>query len=342
MMGLEEEILEQPRAMKELVARGRKIAENVVAKLDRRPRLVSIIARGSSDNAGLFAKYLFGIENRLPVAMALPSLFTRYHTPPVLRDTLVVGISQSGRSPDLVQSMEEARRQGASTLAVTNVADSPLAEVAEHVFDLGVGPEVAVAATKTYTAQLLALLQLSAALGGGDWEAIEAIPRLAGEALAEPERHAANRLAFEMKAMGQCVVLGRGYNYATAYEWSLKLKELSYVVAEPYSSADFRHGPIAIVDEGFPVLVTAPSGAVSDDVIELARRLGRERKARIVMVSDREDVGDLAPLVIPQASEKLSPLLAILPAQWFTLALTRAKGLDPEHPRGLRKITSTR
>ena len=341
-MGLEEEILEQPRAMKDLVARGRGIAESVAAKLARRPRFVYIIARGSSDNAGLFAKYLFGIENRLPVAMALPSLFTRYHTPPVLKDALVVGISQSGRSPDLVQSMEEARRQGAPTLAVTNVADSPLAATAEHVFDLGVGPEVAVAATKTYTAELVALLQISAALGTGDWEVVDAIPRLAEEALAEPGRHAANRLAFEMKDMGQCVVLGRGYNYATAYEWSLKLKELAYVVAEPYSSADFRHGPIAIVDEGFPVLVTAPSGAVSDDVVELARRLGRERKARIVMVSNRNDVGDLDPLVIPGAPEKLSPLLGILPAQWFTLALTRAKGLDPEHPRGLRKITSTR
>ncbi len=341
-MGLEEEILEQPFAMRELVTRGREIAEKVVARLDRRPRFVYIIARGSSDNAGLFAKYLFGIENRLPVAMALPSLFTRYHTPPDLKDALVMGISQSGRSPDLVQSMEEARRQGAPTLAITNVVDSPLAQTAEHVFDLGVGPEVAVAATKTYTAELTALLQLSAALGGNDWEAIEAIPHLAERALAEPGRHAANRLAFQMKTMGQCVVLGRGYNYATAYEWSLKLKELAYVVAEPYSSADFRHGPIAIVDEGFPVLVTAPAGAVSDDVIELARRLGRERKARIVLVSNREDTGDLDPLVIPSVPEKLSPLLAILPAQWFTLALTRAKGLDPEHPRGLRKITSTR
>jgi glucosamine--fructose-6-phosphate aminotransferase (isomerizing) len=300
-------------------------------------------ARGTSDNAARYAQYLFGSLNRLPVALATPSLFTLYRTPPRLRDALVFGISQSGQSPDIVAVVEEGRRQGALTVAVTNTPASPLAQAAEHVLPLDAGEERAVAATKTYTAQLAALALLSAHVAN-DREQLEELERLPGavaETLAlEPGiAQAAQRYAHA----DECVVLGRGYNYATAFEIALKLKELTYIVAEPYSSADFRHGPVAIVERGFPVIVIAPSGAVYDDMVGLTRDLAA-RQADIIAISTEQEPLQLArlPLGLPVAlPEWLSPLTCVVPGQLLALHITLAKGYDPDHPRGLTKVTET-
>jgi glucosamine--fructose-6-phosphate aminotransferase (isomerizing) len=277
------------------------------------------------------------------VALATPSLFTLYRTPPRLRDALVFGISQSGQSPDIVAVVEEGRRQGALTVAVTNTPASPLAQAAEHVLPLDAGEERAVAATKTYTAQLAALALLSAHVAN-DREQLEELERLPGavaETLAlEPGiAQAAQRYAHA----DECVVLGRGYNYATAFEIALKLKELTYIVAEPYSSADFRHGPVAIVERGFPVIVIAPSGAVYDDMVGLTRDLAA-RQADIIAISTEQEPLQLArlPLGLPVAlPEWLSPLTCVVPGQLLALHITLAKGYDPDHPRGLTKVTET-
>lgn len=344
-MTLRAEIFEQPAVLERLLRTRREPAGEMAEAIRRREvRSIFIAARGSSDNAALYAKYLWGSVNRLPVGLATPSLFTVYGTPPRLDGSLVVGISQSGQSPDIVGVVAEGRAQGALTLAITNEPGSPLAAAADLVLDTGAGPELAVAATKTYTAQLMAIALLSSAAAGDGrrFDELERVPALVAEALElDGEiRRAAERYRY----MDHCVVLGRGFNYATAYEWSLKLKEMTYVVAEPYSSADFRHGPVAIVCDGFPVLAVAPAGAVFEDTAALIETLAGEHRAELLVLSNEERA--LAPaqtaLRLPSdLPEWLSPLVAIVPGQLFSYHLTRTKGHDTENPRRLRKVTRT-
>jgi glucosamine--fructose-6-phosphate aminotransferase (isomerizing) len=344
-MTLRTEIFEQPTVLKHLLERQMGHVQEIARALKEKDiRYVFLAARGTSDNAGLYAKYLWGAFNRLPVALATPSLFSIYGRPPTLENALVLGISQSGQSPDIVGVAAEGRRQGVPTLAITNEPDSPLAETAEFVIDICAGEEKAVAATKTYTAQLLAVAMLSAALAEDDERlaALQRAPEIVQQALglcATVER-ATERYRY----MESCVVIGRGYNYATAFEIALKIKELTYVLADPYSSADFQHGPVAIVERGFPVIAIAPEGEIAGELLDFLRRL-REREAELVVISPLDDGLALAqtPLPLPVGvPEWLSPLAAIVPGQLFALGLTLAKGFDPEHPRGLRKVTLTR
>jgi glucosamine--fructose-6-phosphate aminotransferase (isomerizing) len=344
-MSLKEEVLEQPRAISDLLATQTDSVRNIAKCIrDRNIRWVFLAARGTSDNAGLYAKYLWGAHNRLPVALAAPSLFSVYKTPPAVGDALVVAISQSGQSPDIVGVVEEGRRQGALTLAITNDPGSPLAEEAQLLIDTTAGPEAAVAATKTYTTQLVAIAMLSAALSddGEQREWLARLPRLVEDALALEDvvAPAVERYRY----MSQCAVLGRGFNYATAFEWSLKLKELAYVVAEPYSPADFQHGPMALAHDGFPVFAVVPKGGDSPNIINLLGRLVEERRVELVAISNEASALKLAntPLDLPEGlPEWVTPIPAIVPAQLFCYHLTRAKGLDTEDPRGLSKVTLT-
>ncbi|MGD2176613.1 MAG: SIS domain-containing protein [Anaerolineae bacterium] len=345
MSRLRQEIYEQPEVLARLLDRQAQRAARIAAAIREGDVCYAVLAaRGTSDNAARYAQYLFGSLNRLPVALATPSLFSIYHTPPRLGDALVLGISQSGQSPDILAVVEEGRRQGALTVAVTNAPASPLARAAEHVLLLGAGEEKAVAATKTYTAQLgtLALLAAHLARDGGRIRALRQVPGAVEAALSLEEAiaQAAQRYAHAT----QCVVLGRGYNYATAFEIALKLKELAYVVAEPYSSADFRHGPVAIVERGFPVIVVAPQGAVYEDILALTRKLA-DRDADVTVISEQDDALELArvPLRLPVGvPEWLSPFTCVVPGQLLALHATLAKGYDPDHPRGLTKVTRTR
>lgn len=344
-MSLKDELFEQPAAIARLLEQQSDPVARIADEIrDREIRWVYLAARGSSDYAGLYAKYLWGAFNRLPMALAAPSLFSVYQTPPDIDDALVIGISQSGQSPDIVSVMTEGRRQGALTLAITNDPSSPLAEASELVIDLMAGAERAVAATKTYTCQLTAVAMLSAALAEDadrrDW--LRQLPALANEVLALDQivEAAAERYRY----MEQCVVLGRGFNYATAFEWAIKLKELAYVFADPYSPADFQHGPVALAHQGFPVLAVVPRGAVSDNLISLLKRLVDELKVELLAVSNEPAVLELAdtPIQLPaDMPEWLSPIPAIIPAQLFCYHLTRAKGYDTEQPRGLTKVTLT-
>jgi glucosamine--fructose-6-phosphate aminotransferase (isomerizing) len=340
------EIDEQPAVLSRLLrSRGDTVREIARWLKQREIRSVFLAARGTSDNAALYAKYLWGAFNGWPVALAAPSLFSIYRRPPVLGHALVVAISQSGESPDIVGVVEEARRQGAPTLAICNRPESPLARVADVLLDLGAGAEEAVAATKTYTAELMAIAMLSAALdeNEGRWSELARVPTHVGEALAQDD--AIGRHAERYRFMAHCVVLGRGYNFATAFEWALKLKELARVIAAPYSSADFQHGPVALLERGFPVLAAAPAGEAFPQMLELLERLVRERQVELLAVSDRDEILSLAhtPLRIPGGlPEWLTPIVSIVPAQLFCHHLTRAKGLDTDSPRGLRKVTLTR
>jgi glucosamine--fructose-6-phosphate aminotransferase (isomerizing) len=344
-MNLREEILEQPDVLTRLLECEAGHAAQIAAAIRARDiRYVLIAARGTSDNAARYGQYLLGAHNRLPVALATPSLFSVYHQPPRLDGALVAGISQSGQSPDIVAVLAEAQRQRALTLAITNDPDSALAAQAEFVLPLHAGLERAVAATKTYTAQLAALALLSCALGDepGRLEALRQIPQAMSRVLVEEERIA--RAVERYRYMSSCVVLGRGYNYATAFEIALKLKELNYLIAESYSSADFMHGPVAVVGSGFPALVVAPSGQMFSTMRAFSLEL-KSRGAELLVLSDRQELLDEAvtPLPLPEGMpEWLSPLVAVVPGQLFALHLTLVKGHDPDRPLGLEKVTLTR
>ncbi len=345
-MSLHSEIMEQPGRLATLMTSQRKMAEEVAHAIkSRHVSYIFLAARGTSDNAGRYANYLLGAINRLPLALATPSLFTYYHQPPNLKGAFVIAISQSGQSPDIVSVLEEGRRQGCPTLAITNASDSPLASSADFVLDIQAGAELAVAATKTYTAELMAIAMISTALGGSEsaWNALKKVPEWINESLKADGmlRRAAERYRY----MQQCVVLGRGFNYSTAYEWALKLKELTYVEAEPYSSADFQHGPIAIVAKGFPVMAVVSAGAVADSLTALLQHLKQDLSAELVVISNLEQTLGLAQTRIPVSSEipeSLTPLVNIVPAQLFSYYLTLVKGFDAEKPRTLHKVTETR
>jgi glucosamine--fructose-6-phosphate aminotransferase (isomerizing) len=344
-MTLHDEIFEQVEVLARLLITQQAKIEKIAHEIKRiAPSYVFLAARGTSDNAGRYANYLWGSINELPVALAAPSLFTFYKKPPNLKDSLVVGVSQSGQSPDIVSVLEEGRRQGRPTLAITNTVDSPLAKTADFVIDIHAGQEKAVAATKTYTAELMVIAMLSTAMK--DERAmrgsLESVPGWAAEVLNLDEQ--VTRIVERYRYMSRCVVIGRGYNYSTAFEWSLKLKELTYIVSEPYSSADFLHGPIAVIDQGFPVLAVAPQGGVFRDIMALLVRLRHDLSAELLVISDQTEALKIAqsPLVLPPViPEWLSPLIAIIPAQLFAYHLTRTKGFDTEKPRLIQKVTET-
>jgi glucosamine--fructose-6-phosphate aminotransferase (isomerizing) len=340
---LDQEIHEQPLVVRRLLDHETEPVGRVAAAVRGRFEYAMIAARGSSDNAARYAQYLWGANNRLPVALATPSLFTLYGRPPRLDGALVVGISQSGQSPDIVAVVAEGRRQGRPTIAITNEPDSPLAEVAEHTLLLHTGREQAVAATKTYTASLAALALFSCQLAADEERLaqLHTLPDVIDHVLSGLE--AILPRVERYRYMEHCVVIGRGYNYATAFEIALKIKELTRLVAEPYSSADFRHGPIAMVCGGFPVLAVAPGGAVAGDIHALIDTLAI-LDSELLLISD--DAALLAhaqlPMPLPPGlPEWLTPLAAVVPGQLFSLALARARGLDPDHPAGLSKVTET-
>lgn len=345
-MSLKDEIAEQPLAAQRLLdaaqADIRPIADALRA---RRPPFALIAARGSSDNAALYAQYVFAVRNEMVTALAAPSTISLYGARPRMAGALVIGISQSGRSPDIVGVLEEARRQDALTIAVTNDPRSPLASAATYLIDLRAGPEHATAATKTYTNELLAVALLSLAIDArapGDANEVARVPELMAEALAGEDdvRAVASRHA----ERDHTIVLGRGYGYATAREWALKLQELALVSALPLSAADFEHGPVALAEPGLPVHVVAPSGASLDAQLALLRRLQREHGARLLVLSDSQRARELDEgLAVPQhVPGWLGPIVEILPAQLYTYHLTLARGLDPDEPRTITKVTRTR
>lgn len=347
-MILRREIDEQPAIIERLIGAGTPHAEQIADAIA--PRIVArdidlvvVAARGTSDHAAVYAQYRFGVDLRLPVALAAPSLGSLYGAEPRLDRALVIGISQSGRSPDVVGVVSYARRQGAATIAITNTPASELAAAAEHQLDLRAGEERAVAATKTYTASLTAVAMLVGALAtrlglDADSSALAAIPDALSDALS-PEREAeAVAVAGRLAGSDRVIVVGRGFEYATAREMALKLKELARVSADPYSSADFLHGPLALVEPGLPVVVLAPSGRAAADADALLARLG-ELGAEPIVISDRPEANLKLPAGLP---DSVMPIVSVVPGQLVALHAAIARGIDPDSPRWISKVTLTR
>lgn len=339
------EIYEQPQSLARLLeAEKATVAKLAAAIRERNISQIVIAARGTSDNAARYAQYLLGSLNGILVTLATPSLFSIYQRPPVLGNVCVLGISQSGKSPDIVAVLTEARKQGALTAAITNKTDSPLAQAGDFVIDLHAGEELAVAATKSYTAQLAAIALLSTALADDPAmnQALERLPRVVGDTLSNLPDMA--NVVQRYRYMQQCVVIGRGYNYSTAFELALKLKELTYTIVQPYSSADFLHGPVAVLEPGFPVIVIAPSGQMLPEMQSFIQTI-RERGAEILAISDDHDTLRLSRTALRTPTglpEWLSPIINIVPGQLLALHLAHTRDFDVDQPRGLRKVTETR
>ena len=312
------------------------------------PSLVVLVARGTSDNAALFGRYLLEALAGIPVSLAAPSVTTLYGAKMRWRNALVVGISQSGESTDANIFLDTARRQGALTIGITNRAGSAITRVVDDIFLVRAGREKSVAATKTYTGQLLMIYLLAYALGAPI--APSYVRRLAGitdRVLKIKDRVEA--LSDRYRFMSNAVVVGRGFNYANAFEFSL---ETCYVVAERFSGADFLHGPIALVERSFPVFLFAPPGPTHPGTVEMCGKL-RQLEAETIVISSTSDARVRAAAtreisipgkipVPPNCPEDvLTPIPYIIPAQLFAAFLAQQKGLDPDRPRTLSKITKT-
>jgi len=338
-----EEIGEQPDVLARLIERSVEPLEAIASRYrEAKPSGIMIAARGSSDHAALYAKYLFGRRNRALVSLAAPSLFTRYGSPPRLESQCVIGISQSGAGPDVLAVVEEAKRQGAMTIAITNTPESKLGSAADHVLPLHAGAEVSVPASKTYTASLVALALIS--------EAIDPEPELGAAIARLPEAlREALRLDPQLEALTEvfsgprAIVLGRGFNFATAEEVALKLAETSYVLARAWSIADFEHGPIAVVEPGFPILLVGGGGSVQVDLESIARRL-LEYRCRVVGLFDGQmPDAELDGFVGFDSGlpEELTPVTLAVLGQLLAHHVAMARGADPDRPRALSKVTRT-
>ncbi|MER5464915.1 SIS domain-containing protein [Streptomyces sp. NPDC002668] len=336
------EMAEQPAVLRRILQEGApKIREAAAAIAARSPRFVLLTARGTSDNAALYAKYLLEIQLGLPCGLTSMSTTTAYGARPDLTDVLVITVSQSGGSPDLVASTKAAREAGAVTLAVTNNADSPLAAVSEFHIDILAGEEKALPATKTYTASLLALYLFVEGLRGGDGAAAKILPELAAQTLSRQDE--VRQLASRYRFAERMVITSRGYGYPTAKEAALKLMETSYIPALAYSGADLLHGPLAMVDNISPVIAVVTDGKGGEALQPVLDRL-RDRGADLVVIGPKPQVDAAsAGFVLPVdgVPEELQPILEILPLQLLAYEVTIARGQDPDAPRALAKVTQT-
>jgi glucosamine--fructose-6-phosphate aminotransferase (isomerizing) len=346
---LREEIAEQPAVVGRLLDRQWAAIQRVAAAIrDRAPSVAVLVARGSSDNVAIYGRYLLEICNRQLTSLAAPSTVTLYGSGPRLNTALIVAVSQSGRGEDVVSYVQAARNQGAMTVAIVNDATSPLAGAAEWVLECLAGPELSVPATKTVTAQMTILAALSLALGGGDPErGLAPLPGAIEQALAlQPD---VASFVDEVGPDGPASVIGRGFAYPVALELALKLKEMAYLRAEPFSAADFYHGPIALVDPAYTTLLVDVGGqaatAARDAAQAIRQRGGRACLLRVgdprLKADSPAPEGPSLALDVPLA-EPYAPIVALVLGQLVAFELTLLRGLDPARPRGLKKVTSTR
>ncbi|HEX2756671.1 MAG TPA: SIS domain-containing protein [Candidatus Limnocylindrales bacterium] len=319
------------------------------------PAWVTLVARGTSDHAAIHLRYLIETELGIPAGMAAPSTVTIYGADLRWRGGLVIAVSQSGRSPDLVAVVAAARAGGAVTVAIVNDAESPLAAAADHVIDCRAGEERSVAATKSYVAQLAAGASLVAALArsGGVRDALPRLPRILADSLAVATGvvHDESAIVAEFGASERSIVIGRGFEYPTALETALKLKETCRLFAEGYSSADFSHGPVVLTGPEVPILAIRPDGRMGplvDEGIVAALASGS-----VPWVVGGAAVAAAAPAGLDPARvislplpadlpEGLASLATILPGQLLAEAVARRRGYDPDAPPGLHKVTLTR
>lgn len=348
------EIREQPTALERTLKAELRGIERLRARFEKTPpRLVVLAARGTSDNAAQFGRYLIEITTGIPVSLAAPSVTTLYQSKLRMEGALLAAVSQSGESTDTNVVLEQARQAGAFTVGITNEAESTLARIADHAVLVRAGREKSVAATKTYTGQLLSFYLLAYALGAKiQLDDLRRLPELAASALTLEKEMAAR--AERYKYARHAVVIGRGLNYSNAFEWALKMMETCYIIAERFSQADILHGPIAMVEPSFPAFVLAPPGPTWPVMNEMIAKLAALHAETMVLTDKSNAEAPKTALRIPARlalkpakgaaalpEDLLTPIPYIIPAQIFAASLSAVKGLDPDQPRGLSKVTLT-
>lgn len=344
MFVMKKEIFQQPEVIRRILREEKNRIQKIGDLIRKREiKVIIIAARGTSDNAAILAKYLFEYINGIPVSLAFPSLYTIYNAKLKLDDCLVVGISQSGEAPDVIEVIKESKNKGALTLGITNKTDSTLAQSVDFLIHCQAGEEKSIAATKTYTAEIVILYLLSAIMANNTIvNKLEKIPDFMEKILSLDE-YIKERIE-RYRYLKECVVIARGFNLATAQEFALKLKETSYLLADAFSAADFLHGPIVLLEEGFPVIVIAPKGETYRMMIETTKKI-KDKKAELIVVSNGKKILSMAnvPLQIPVDIEEIfSPIIYILFCQLFAYHLSIIKGYSPDKPRYLKKITRTK
>jgi glutamine---fructose-6-phosphate transaminase (isomerizing) len=336
-----QEIAEQPQVLERTIAAEREKLTKLGDYLRQKEvDLIILVARGSSDNAALFGRYLLEVTTGIPVSLSAPSVFTLYNAKLRLKRAVVIGVSQSGEGVDINHVLERSKESGAFTIGITNESGSSMAKLADETLLIHAGREKSVAATKTYTGQMLHFYMLAGAIGDRRLDYYK-IPGFVEKALEvrEKVKEIVQRYVF----MENCVVVGRGMNYGNSYELALKLMETCYVVAERFSSADFFHGPLAIIERRFPVILFAPAGVTRPSSLDLLKRLHDLNADCLAITNDREIEQQATHSIgLPaEIDEFLSPIPFIIPAQLFAAYLSEAKGLDPDAPRSLSKVTKT-
>lgn len=340
---LRAEMAEQPQVLRRLLEQGWPAVQRAASAIrSKQPPALLLAGRGSSGHAALYARYLFEVRNRVPVSLAAASVFTLYRRPPRLERLAAIAVSQSGQTAEGIQILNEVTRQGGLTVAVTNDEAAPLARAADLVLPCLAGPELSLAATKTLSASMLLLAMLSEALDPDPRlrRALTRVPEAVEEMLSREDEIAPLAGAVAERRL---VILGRGYNLASACEIALKLKEISGAIAESESGAEFMHGPIAMVEGDVTVMVVEAEGPSLSTLRDVAAGL-RARGARVVRFSDAIDLHDGAaslfrmPAVLP---EELTPIPFIVAGQLLATEVALARGRDPDHVAGLQKVTQT-
>jgi glutamine---fructose-6-phosphate transaminase (isomerizing) len=332
------EMAEQPGVLERLVARASSLRELAVRIAPRPLAGCAIVARGSSDHAALLGRYLFEVATGRPVSLVSPSVHTLYRAKVDYKGMLVLGVSQSGATPEIVEVLERLRDAGARTVALTDDPTSPLAAVAEEVVDLQAGPERAVPATKTVTATMLACILLAEGLADHSLvspDALDALPEAVAGIIADDS--AATAVATQMDGTRHLVTVARGYLFGAAIECALKIRETTGILANGWSAADLRHGPVAAIGPDVPILSLRVAGPAEGDVRRLEVELAA-RNARIFTMADAEDADLPLPAHIP---EPLASIPAVVRGQQLAFSLSTRLGIDPDQPLGLHKVTQT-
>ena len=337
------EIMQEPTAIRSCAAANGQIVADIVSEIRKRGiRYVTVCARGTSDNAAVYGKYAFEILTGFQVASAAPSVLALYRRDLDWKDSLVIGLSQSGGTEDVSQVIQAARRQGALTVGITNTPDSLLAETAEYILFCDAGTEKSVAATKTFVTELYLMVLLAASLA----ESKEVLSQLAAlpdelTKVIECKKDAAEA-AKRYRFVEECFVLARGLNYPIALEAALKIQETTYIGAKAFAISDFYHGPKAMVQGNTALMVLAPKGPSFTDAVEFIKKM-KDTGADLLVVSDDQTLcahADTAILIPCSGSDFISPFYNAAAAQMFACELAAVRGNNPDHPRGLQKVTA--
>ena len=339
------EIWEQPLALERCYEKNKSVIKEIIGVINKRQiSQVVIAARGTSDHAAVYGKYIIEMLTGISVSLAASSIFTIYHKNLKFQNSLVIGISQSGKAADVLEVLKSANSHGAITIGITNYTDSPIAQEVKYHLCCEAGVERSVAATKTFTTQLYLMAQLAAGWADDKEFAKEilTIPERISHTF-ESAREIEDRVA-RYRFMHECFVLARGVNYAISLEAALKIQETTYVRAKAFATSDFQHGPIAMIDSDIPVIIYAPEGPSLGDMVEMIKKM-RDGHIETIIVSNNKDVREMGTcsFTIPQTNnDMVSPFFNVVIAQMFACQLALVKGMNPDSPRGLNKVTITK